>query len=90
MPSDVPSFEESKDEVVLCRERAAAADDEYLKKLWTAEAEVLSSLYGSFLVKATTAGSGQKPDNHTVRRGPLRGRRARLLRMDEVKAGPRM
>jgi hypothetical protein len=90
MPPDVPSPEECRDEATLTRERAAATDDEYSKKLWVAEAEVLLPLHGSFFANASTAGSGQKPDSHTDRRGPLRGRCARLLHMDEGKARPRV
>lgn len=43
MPPDVAPPEGCKDEAVVCRERAAAADNEYSKKLWVAEAEVLPS-----------------------------------------------
>jgi len=41
MPPDVPPPEGCKDEAVVCRERAAAADDDYSKKLWAAEVEHL-------------------------------------------------
>lgn len=58
MPPNMPSPEESKDEAALCRERAAAAGDERLKKLWIAAAEVLSPLYVLFSAKRSTAASG--------------------------------
>ena len=72
MPPDVTPPEGCKDEAVVCRERAAAADNEYSKKLWVAEAEVLPSPYGScVLANAGIAAYGQKPGSHTVCRGPL-------------------
>ena len=45
MPPNVPSPEDCKDEAILYRERAAAANHEHLKKIWTAGAEVLSLVY---------------------------------------------
>ena len=45
MPPNVPSPEECKDEAVVYRERAAAANNEYLKNLWTTGAEVLPAPY---------------------------------------------
>ena len=90
MPPNVPFPEECKDEAILYRERAAAADNEHLKKLWTTGAEVLSPFYVQFLAKTSTVVSGQEPDSHTACRGPLRGRCAHLVRVDEGKARPRV
>lgn len=90
MPPNIPSPEECKDEAIIYRERAAAANHEYLKNMWTTGAEVSPPHFISFSANITIAVSGQEPNSHTVRRGPLRRRCARLLCMDEGKAGPRV
>ena len=90
MPSNIPSPEECKDEAILYRERAAAAEHEHSKKMWTAGAEVSLPLYMPFLADISATVSGQEPDIYTVRRRPLRGRRSRLMCVDEGKARPRM
>jgi hypothetical protein len=90
MPPNVPSPEECKDDATLYRERAAAANHEYLKDLWTTGIEVSSHLRVPFSANTNTAASGKEPDIHTARRGPLRGRCTRLFSMDEGKARPRM
>lgn len=62
MPPDVTPPEGCKDEAVVCHERAAAADNEYSKKLWVAEAEVLPSPHGScVLAKRVSQHMGRSP-----------------------------
>lgn len=90
MPPNVPSPEECKDDTAFYRERAAAADSEYMRNIWTTGAEVFPSLRVWLPANASNAVSRQKPDSYSVCGRPLRRRCAHLLRVDEGKIRPRM